>query len=136
MKVLLSIKPEYAEKILDGEKQFEFRKAVFKNPTVKTVVIYATKPVGKVVGEFDIAEVLSERPSTLWARTAKLAGISRRFFDEYFEGRSTAYAIKVQRVRRYRKPLELRSLIKSGVAPQSFCYLPARARDRDGQDAA
>ena len=128
MKVLLSIKPEYAEKILDGEKHFEFRKAVFKNPMVTTVVIYATKPVGKVVGEFDIAEVLSERPSTLWARTAKMAGITRRFFDKYFAGRATAYAIKVKNVRRYQKPLALQSLLKSGVAPQSFCYLPARER--------
>ncbi|MBI6731014.1 ASCH domain-containing protein, partial [Pseudomonas amygdali] len=42
MKVLLSIKPEYAEKILQGEKRFEFRKSVFKNPDVRTVVIYAT----------------------------------------------------------------------------------------------
>lgn len=125
MRVLLSIKPEYAEKILDGVKHFEFRKAVFKNPSVKTVVIYATKPVGKVVGEFDVAEVLSECPKTLWARTAGSAGISRRFFDEYFAGRTTAYAIKVQNVRRYRKPMDLRALVESGTAPQSFCYLPA-----------
>ncbi|MCE9673826.1 ASCH domain-containing protein [Myxococcus stipitatus] len=123
MKVLLSIKPEYAEKILEGKKHYEFRRAVFKNPEVKTVVIYATKPVGKVVGEFDIAEVLSECPSDLWARTSKLAGITRRFFDQYFTGRKTAYAIKVQNVRRYRKPLELQTLLENGVPPQSFCYL-------------
>lgn len=128
MRVLLSIRPEYAEKILGGEKHFEYRRAVFKNPTVKTVVIYATKPVGKVVGEFDVAEVLSERPSILWAQTSNAAGITRRFFDEYFEGRSTAYAIRIQNVRRYRKPLELRSLVRNGVAPQSFCYLPRRER--------
>lgn len=30
MKVLLSIKPEYVEKILDGTKKFEFRKGIFK----------------------------------------------------------------------------------------------------------
>ena len=31
MKVLLSIKPEFAEKILNGTKRFEFRKGIFKN---------------------------------------------------------------------------------------------------------
>ncbi|WP_369009144.1 ASCH domain-containing protein, partial [Escherichia coli] len=49
MKVLLSIKPEFAEKILNGTKRFEFRKGIFKNPQISTVVIYATMPLGKVV---------------------------------------------------------------------------------------
>lgn len=123
MKVLLSIKPEYAEKILEGEKHYEFRKALPKAPGVKTVVIYATKPVGKVVGEFDIDSLLSEKPGDLWSRTAEFSGITKRFFNEYFKGRSTAHAIKVRDVRRYEQPLELRSVLESGVAPQSFCYI-------------
>lgn len=54
MRVLLSIQPEYAEKILNGTKRFEYRKAVTRNESVRTVVIYATMPVGKVVGEFEV----------------------------------------------------------------------------------
>lgn len=123
MKVLLSIKPEYAEKILEGEKHYEFRKALPKAPGVKTVVIYATKPVGKVVGEFDIDSLLSEKPGDLWSLTAEFSGITRRFFNEYFKGRATAHAIKVRDVRRYEQPLDLRSVVASGVAPQSFCYI-------------
>jgi predicted transcriptional regulator len=123
MKVLLSIKPEYAEMIFSGEKQFEFRKAVFRNPAVKTVVIYATKPVGKVLGEFDVEEILAEKPSTLWPLTSKFAGISRLFFNEYFRGRKTAYAIRVREARRYVTPLNLGAVLGSGVAPQSFCYI-------------
>ena len=30
MKILLSIKPEYAHKIFSGEKKFEYRKIIFK----------------------------------------------------------------------------------------------------------
>jgi predicted transcriptional regulator len=41
MRVLLSIKPEFAFKIL-MVKKYEFRKVVFKNPKVKTVVVYAS----------------------------------------------------------------------------------------------
>lgn len=123
MRVLLSIKPEYAEKILGGEKKFEFRKVLFKDVNVKTVVIYATKPVGKVIGEFDIAHILSEEPCTLWMMTKDFAGITRQFFDEYFCGRATGHAIKVNSPRRYEEPLELSVIVKSGVAPQSFCYL-------------
>ncbi|WP_256977682.1 ASCH domain-containing protein [Bordetella genomosp. 10] len=119
----MSIKPEFAEKILDGEKKFEFRKAVFKNPDVTTVVIYATMPVGKVVGEFEIGAILSARPHDVWKKTSDFAGITRRFFNQYFRGRTTAYAIEVKAVRKYEKPLALSNVLPTNVAPQSFCYL-------------
>lgn len=123
MKVLLSIKPEYAEKILLGEKRFEFRKSIFKNRDVKTVLIYATMPVGKVVGEFDFDEVLSDSPSAIWNETKKYSGITRNFFNSYFDGRKTAHAIKVREVRRYDKPLLLQEVIPGGTAPQSYRYV-------------
>lgn len=127
MKVLLSIKPEYAEKILLGEKRFEFRKSVFKNPEVRTVVIYATMPIGKIIGEFDFDEVLSDDPKEIWSLTSKFSGITKKFFNEYFDGRKLAHAIKVGQVRRYATPMSLKSLVPSGMAPQSFCYI------KDGQ---
>lgn len=123
MKIILSIKPEFAEKILQGEKRFEFRKVIPKNQQVKTVVIYATKPVGKVVGEFDIDHIISETPHKVWSITAKAAGISKSFFDDYFHGRETAHAIKVGVVNRYETPVDLNTVLANGVAPQSFCYL-------------
>lgn len=123
MKVLLSIKPEYAEKILTGEKHFEFRKVIPKSAGVKTIVIYATMPVGKVVGEFDIEHILSESPKALWKLTAEFSGITKQFFNQYFEGRDIAHALKVKEVRRYKRPRALSSVIKNGIPPQSFCYL-------------
>lgn len=123
MKVLLSIKPEYANKILDGEKRYEFRKSIPKANGVKTVVIYATKPVGMVVGEFDIDEVIFEAPGELWTLTSEHSGISRQFFYEYFRDKDMAYAIKVRKPRRYKEPLTLKSVLGSEVAPQSFCYI-------------
>ena len=110
MKVLLSIRPEYAEKILIGEKQFEFRKCIPKAEGVNAVVIYATVPVGKVVGEFEIETILTDEPRRLWLNTSFGAGITKKFFSEYFRGRSTAHAIKVKSVRRYQKPIELRKV--------------------------
>jgi len=89
MRVLLSIKPEYAEKILNGTKRFEYRKSAPRNEAVRTVVIYATMPVGKVVGEFEVAGVLRESPDALWKQTKTASGITRKFFDEYFSGRSS-----------------------------------------------
>jgi predicted transcriptional regulator len=39
MKVLLSIKPEFADKIFEGTKLFEFRRSIFKNEKIKKVVV-------------------------------------------------------------------------------------------------
>lgn len=123
MKVLLSIKPEYAEKILSGEKKFEFRRVLPKNKAVKKVVIYATLPIGKVVGEFEIAELISESPIRLWERTAEFSGISADFFETYFEGKDIAHAIKVGKVKKYNRQKDLADILPNGIAPQSFCYI-------------
>ncbi|WP_431293479.1 ASCH domain-containing protein [Pedobacter sp. P26] len=80
MRVLLSIKPEYAYKIFEGTKKFEFRKIRFKNPNIKTVVVYASSPVQKVIGEFEIEDILSFDPDRIWRITEKYSGISEAFF--------------------------------------------------------
>ena len=59
MKVVLSIKPQFTNKIFDGTKKFEFRKAIFKNKNVTSVIVYASSPVQKVIGEFEIGEMLT-----------------------------------------------------------------------------
>lgn len=125
MKVLLSIKPEYAHRILDGTKRYEFRRRVHRDARVHTVVIYATKPVGKVVGEFSIKDVHTEHPDSLWEKTKEFSGITKQFFSEYFHGRDVGHAIEVKTVKRYRKPKELRDFLASGVAPQSYAYVSA-----------
>ena len=53
MHALLSIKPEYAEKILKGEKLVEFRIVAFAQEVSK-IFIYATSPVCRIVGEFEV----------------------------------------------------------------------------------
>ena len=123
MKILLSIKPEYANKIFSGEKRFEFRKSIFRNPSVKIVVVYATMPVGKVIGEFEIDEVLQATPNILWSKTKHSSGITKTFFDEYFTGREKAFAIKVLTSKRYKRPLDLEKVAPTRHPPQSFRYL-------------
>jgi len=122
MRVLLSIKPEFAFKIFDGEKKYEFRKVVFKNPKVKTVVVYASSPVQKVIGEFEIEDILSSNPNEIWKKTKKYSGITEDFFYEYFENREIAHAIKIKGIKKYEKPLSLKDDFKV-MPPQSYLYL-------------
>ncbi|HBA5332791.1 TPA: ASCH domain-containing protein [Escherichia coli] len=123
MKVLLSIKPEFVEKILNGTKKFEFRKGIFKKTDVKSVVIYSTMPVGKIVAEFDIADVIEDKPSIVWEKTSQYAGISKQFFDSYFHSKEKAFAIEIGNLKIYDQPLHLSSLGDNITAPQSYRYL-------------
>ncbi len=123
MKVLLSIKPEYAEKIFSGEKKYEFRKTIFKNQLIQTVVVYATMPVGKIVGEFEIKQIHRDEPKKIWKKTKKYSGIDKSFFNEYYQGKNYAIAIEVDKPRLYDKPVNPKEQNESFVAPQSFKYL-------------
>ncbi|ATF35290.1 ASCH domain-containing protein [Burkholderia thailandensis] len=128
MKVILSIKPEYADKILDGTKKFEFRKAAFSASGVESVLIYATMPIGKVVGEFEVKQVHIDVPKKIWNLTKQAAGIKKSFFDAYYAGRDTAVAIAVGRVKKYDTPVALQTFGEELKAPQSFRYLPSSDR--------
>ena len=127
MKVLLSIKPEYAEKIFDGSKRFEFRRRIYKNDQIKSVIVYASAPISKVIGEFDIETVHFDDLQSLWNSTMEYAGISKEFYLEYFSGKESGYAIEVKDVRKYGEPLGIRESFGIGP-PQSFAYV-----DRVGQ---
>ena len=122
MKVLLSIKPQFAVKIFDGTKKFEFRKSIFKNSTVDTVVVYASSPMRKVIGEFTIDKILEEKPSVLWEMTYQYSGITKEYFDAYFLNRDRAFAIKIKDTIRYPEPKDLIDF-NLNFAPQSFVYL-------------
>jgi predicted transcriptional regulator len=130
----LSIKPEFVEKIFDGTKRYEYRKIQFKQTSVRTVVVYSTQPVGQIVGEFDIDEILCDEPLALWETTHDGAGIDAAFFGQYFLGRERAVAIKIGSTRLYDPPLDPNDLFENFVAPQSFRYIseftdvPAPAR--------
>lgn len=124
MRVLISIKPEFVKKIFSGEKKFEYRKAIFRNQNVDTVIIYATKPCGKVVGEFKLNRVLCDNPEKIWKNTQEFSGISKEFFDQYFKNKEKAYAIEIEDVIQYKYPLSLNELDKDiKTPPQSFQYL-------------
>ena len=118
---MISINPEYVEKIISGEKKYEYRTKAAKKDVDK-IIIYETTPVKKVVAAAEILDVLIMRPNELWELTKAQAGITKSFFMSYFKGKKVAYAYKIGRVTVYRRPMELAAFgVKS--APQSFVYV-------------
>ena len=122
MTVLLSIKPEFAEKIFNGTKKYEFRRSIFKNADVRTVIVYASSPVQKVIGEFTIDCILNDNVDTIWEKTAMYAGISQDFYLSYFANKEKAYAIKIKKIKKYSYARQL-SDYNLQIPPQSFAYV-------------
>lgn len=122
MKVVLSIKPEFAFKIFDGSKKYEFRKSIFKNTNVKSVIVYASSPVQQVIGEFEIEDILNYDLQTLWELTQEHSGISEDFYYKYFADKKQGFAIKIKKTKKYKKPKCLREDFNL-FPPQSFAYL-------------
>src|SRR4030042_636426 len=105
MKVLLSIKPEFAQKIFAGTKRYEYRKSIFRNSQVSKVIVYASYPIKKVIGEFEIGLILHDEPQVLWAKTKDYAGTSEERFFQYFTNKAKGYAIEIKDACRYDSPL-------------------------------
>lgn len=122
MEVILSIKPEYADKIFNGSKKFEFRRSIFKNKEVTKIIVYASSPVSKIIGEFQIEKILHEDLKSLWNLTKDFSGISEKYYYDYFIGKENGYALEVKKVKLYKEVLCIKETF--GInPPQSFAYV-------------
>jgi predicted transcriptional regulator len=124
--VILSIKPKYAEALLSGKKTCEFRKNSFSNG-IKTVIIYESAPVSKIVGWFTIKKQFIGKPSYIWRMHSKKGGISKKEFDDYYNGSTTAVCLEIDKIKRIKPPIDPFELSEEFIAPQSYRY----ANDKD-----
>ncbi|OIO87016.1 MAG: hypothetical protein AUK32_04580 [Candidatus Aquicultor secundus] len=122
MSVLLSIKPKYVEKIIDGDKKYEFRKAIFK-VDCQMIYIYASMPVKKIVGAIFPGQVDEDTPKNLWLKYKDLAGIQENEFFEYYAGKAKGFAIEIGQVGLFENPIDPRECLPDFSPPQSFCYV-------------
>ena len=131
LEILVSIRPRWAEAIMDGRKTVEYR----RNIPMKTRLqigkmwIYATKPTGMVLGIADV-EVWTGMFND--ERCAKAGCLTVEELREYFKGAEYAFAIKILKVTPFKKP---KTLAEIGVrrAPQSWMYLNRRDMDNEAQ---
>lgn len=124
MNVIMSIKPQYADKILNGTKKFEFRKRVPKRINeIDKVFIYSSFPIQMVIGHFTVKKVYKMNPLELWLHTWKQAGIGINDFQKYFQDKEFGYAIEIDEVIAYQKPLLFKDIDATGKVPQSFKYI-------------
>jgi len=123
MIAILPIKPKYVENILNGNKKYEFRKRAFKKD-VDSILVYATKPVGKIVCMLTVGDIVEDKPEILWEKFNKFSGLEKKEFFMYFESQEKGTAIEIKSVNKFPEPLNPYDLIPNFVAPQSWYYLP------------
>lgn len=124
--LFLSLRPTYAEMILDGDKTVELRRIRPRAAIGSTAVIYAASPRRAVLGLCKVGAVVDAHPDEIWDVHGHLTGIDRPRFNAYFAGADTAVAITVTAATRLVRPVPLAQLRLSWLGfqpPQSFRYI-------------
>ncbi|MCV3754251.1 F0F1 ATP synthase subunit alpha [Ureaplasma zalophigenitalium] len=120
--IMVSISAEEAEALFDHEKPVLFFKVTPVQP-VERVIVYATAPVKKVVGEFDLEDIKILNPRTAWRTYGANSVIkTAKEFNAYFANHSEAHVIIASAIYKYSNPKTLDKYdIKKG--PSGFTYL-------------
>jgi predicted transcriptional regulator len=124
--VLVSIRPIYVSKILEGQKTVELRRKFPElGATGATAFIYSSSPVRAIVGCARIECVLKLPVSRIWKEHGAAACISRDKFDAYFSGLAFGFAIVFAGVKSLKQEVRAADLLeKFGIVPpQSYRYL-------------
>ncbi len=124
--IVMSIRPVYAAKIVDGIKTVELRRRFTKAAATGTVVlVYSSSPIRAIVGYAQIKEVHHLPIREIWQDFGAAACINRHDFDQYFSGVKYGNAIVLETARKFSQCIEIADLQANFdfVPPQSFRYL-------------
>lgn len=118
----MSVKPEFAKKLMSGEKKYEYRKTSINNSTMY-IIIYSTSPEKQILGIAKVKRIISGSPAATWEKTKRFGGISRTLFREYFKNKKLAYAIEIENVVGFDIKFSPTEINKVFNVPQSYRYV-------------
>ncbi len=118
MNLIISIKPQFVQKILIGEKKYEFRRRIYKQDVDK-IYIYQTLPNQGIVAYFTPGEIIKDTPENLWKNLSKVSGTTKEHLLDYLHDLDEAYAIEITNLKIYDKPFTPDNI----KAPQSYKYI-------------
>jgi len=124
--LFLSLRPEYAELLVGGQKTVELRRIRPRAPVGTIVLLYASSPQRELVGTCTVAAIGQATPDQIWKLHGSKTGICRTDFRAYFNGTTQAVAITVTNPRRFDRPISLPRLRSKWIdfqPPQSFRYV-------------
>jgi predicted transcriptional regulator len=125
--LLFSIRPQFADKILRGEKAVEIRRRFSPKWKGHKAAIYSSKPTRAVIGQAMISEVVSGTPEAIWLQFRDLLGCTKSEYDAYAHSTNEVFAITLDHVLPYSAPLSLSQmehLLNFNLTPpQSYCSM-------------
>ncbi|MCH7496576.1 MAG: ASCH domain-containing protein [Candidatus Marinimicrobia bacterium] len=125
--ILMSIRPQYVDRMISGDKSVELRRRRPKHMGNGTIVlIYASRPVGLIMGAFKVDHLVEKPKEQLWREVRKKAGVTREEFERYFSGVANGVGIFFSSFRRLPEPIRPESSGSNGIQihpPQSYRYV-------------
>lgn len=124
--LFLSLKPLYAEMLLDGRKTVELRRVKPCATPGSVVLLYASSPTKTLVGRAEVANIRVDSVDDIWTAYGGQTGITEEKYRMYFSGLDDAVAIELRNIRRLERPRpldDLRGRLAGFRPPQSYRYL-------------
>jgi predicted transcriptional regulator len=123
-RLLLSMRPRYAERVFDRTKRVEIRKRFSPKWKGSKAVVYGSSPLGALMGEVTVSDVIPGSPNHIWEKFGDSAGCSHEEFAQYVGNTKEVCAIELSNVNPYIYPVSLSQvshLINTPLTPpQSF----------------
>ena len=124
--LLLSIRPKFAHRILEGKKTVEVRRRFSKRWVGHRIAIYSSSPERAVVGEADIVMIEVDSPECIWERYGQQMGCDMGEYLAYGQDKDKVVAIGLDNISRSVTPLEmdlLDSMFGHPVRPPQSYFL-------------
>lgn len=124
--ILISVKPIYVQRIIDGSKSVEVRRRRVLFDPGSIVWIYATKPIASIVGLAEVGRVETGKAEKIWIDNRAEMGISKTVFTDYVRGAPLVSAIHLENVVVLDEAVTLdmiREYCQKFHPPQFFNYL-------------
>jgi predicted transcriptional regulator len=124
--LFLSLRPHYADLLLEGRKSIELRRVRPVAAEGSVVLLYAASPAMTLVGKAEVSQIHVAGLNEIWQQHGSETGITRKEYDRYFAGVDRAVAIELREIRRLERPRpleDLRRRLAGFRPPQSYRYL-------------
>lgn len=129
--IMISVHPEYGDKILSGEKTAELRRRFPDVDEGTKVWLYITKPRAAVEAVAIVGTIDRDAPRHLWGKHKDVLGITSQEYAHYLDGTDEAVVVCLNAVRVLRKSVSLTQLREMETRfhpPQYYRQIPSESQ--------
>jgi predicted transcriptional regulator len=120
---VMSIKEEYGLNLLNGKSMWEYRRRKSKINVGDKIILYATAPNKKLIGEFIVGKVLIGTANDIWNKTKKDICYKKNEVVPYLESGDYPIAFQVSNPKKYIPEISTEN-IAGFKPPMSYCKAP------------